>query len=141
MRALSRCTQVVDKKALITQGLLPLPSITIETAITYSGNKLRTNLKVPFAEKEEAKKLGARWDATRKIWYVEDKEDLTPFSRWAPSPHASSDTDGQAGKPPAAKTQTTGKAIVGSAYHPLPRICQCLPWEVCDQCKSTALSN
>lgn len=43
---------------------------------------MRTNLKVPFAEKDEAKKLGARWDATRKLWYVEDKEDMSPFARW-----------------------------------------------------------
>lgn len=47
---------------------------------------MRTNLKVPFAEKDEAKKLGARWDAARKIWYVEDKLDMAPFSRWSPTP-------------------------------------------------------
>ena len=52
---------------------------------------MRTNLKVPFAEKDEAKKLGARWDAARKIWYVEDKLDMAPFSRWSPTPQQ---TDG-----------------------------------------------
>lgn len=28
---------------------------------------MRTNLKVPFAEKDEAKKLGARWDAAENL--------------------------------------------------------------------------
>jgi hypothetical protein len=42
---------------------------------------MRTNLQVPFAEKDDAKKLGARWDAARKIWYVENKDDMTPFAR------------------------------------------------------------
>lgn len=39
-------------------------------------------LKVPFAEKDEAKQLGARWDATKKKWYVPLGTDLAPFSRW-----------------------------------------------------------
>ena len=49
---------------------------------------MRFNLKVPFAEKDEAKKLGARWDAGKKLWYIQDKEDLAPFARWSPSPQA-----------------------------------------------------
>lgn len=39
-------------------------------------------LKVPFAEKDEAKQLGARWDAKQKKWYVPLGTDLAPFSRW-----------------------------------------------------------
>jgi hypothetical protein len=102
---------------------------------------VRTNLKVPFAEKEEAKKLGARWDATRKIWYVEDKEDLSPYSRWSPSPQTLSDTDAPTGKPPVTRAQSTGKVIVGSQYTARPRICECLPWDVCAICESTALNR
>lgn len=102
---------------------------------------MRTNLKVPFAEKEEAKKLGARWDATRKIWYVEDKEDLSPYSRWAPSPNTLSDADTPIGKPPVTKTQSTGKVIVGSQYIAHQQICECLPWDVCAKCESTALPS
>lgn len=41
-----------------------------------------TMLKVPYAEKDEAKKLGARWDAARKKWYVPQGVDVEPFSRW-----------------------------------------------------------
>lgn len=39
-------------------------------------------LKVPFAEKDEAKRLGARWDAAIKKWYVPAGVDLAPFARW-----------------------------------------------------------
>lgn len=30
----------------------------------------RVPINVPFARKDEAKKLGARWDATRKVWWI-----------------------------------------------------------------------
>lgn len=45
---------------------------------------MKTFLFVPFDEKDEAKRLGARWDIARKIWYVENLEDLAPFLRWMP---------------------------------------------------------
>ncbi|AVR96438.1 DUF5710 domain-containing protein [Pseudoduganella armeniaca] len=40
-------------------------------------------LKVPFAEKDEAKALGARWDAALKKWYVPAGVDPAPFARWS----------------------------------------------------------
>ena len=46
---------------------------------------MRINLVTPFAEKDAAKALGARWDSTKKIWYVVDVADLTPFLRWIPN--------------------------------------------------------
>ncbi|WP_428825361.1 DUF5710 domain-containing protein [Azonexus sp. IMCC34842] len=103
---------------------------------------MRTNLQVPFADKDQAKKLGARWDAARKVWYVENKTDMAPFSRWAPSPHVHSGAGEQPPKsPPGNKLQAAGKVIVGSDYVVPTRICQCLPWDVCDKCQATALSN
>ena len=48
----------------------------------------RINLTTAYAEKDQAKVLGAKWDATRKIWYIVDIEDLTPFMRWIPLPRA-----------------------------------------------------
>lgn len=45
---------------------------------------MRTNLKVPYAEKDEARKHGARWDAARKTWYVENVENIAPLMRWMP---------------------------------------------------------
>lgn len=99
---------------------------------------MRMNLKVPFAEKDEAKKLGARWDAARKVWYVEDEARIALFARWSPVPHIG--PAGEAPKAaPAAKTSATGKFIVGSAYVEAARVCDCLPWEVCAKCQATAL--
>ena len=42
----------------------------------------RIDLAVPFAEKDEAKRLGARWDGERKLWYVPDGVDAGAFGRW-----------------------------------------------------------
>lgn len=42
-------------------------------------------LNVPYAEKDEAKRLGAKWDATRRKWYVPAGVDVTAFSRWSAS--------------------------------------------------------
>lgn len=39
-------------------------------------------LNVPYAEKDEAKRLGARWDAALKKWYVPQGVDAEQFSRW-----------------------------------------------------------
>ena len=35
---------------------------------------MRTDLKVPYAEKDQARKRGARWDAAKKVWFVENVE-------------------------------------------------------------------
>ena len=44
----------------------------------------RTYLAVPFAEKDEAKALGARWDKEAKSWYVPPDVDRAPLARWLP---------------------------------------------------------
>jgi exodeoxyribonuclease VII large subunit len=41
-----------------------------------------TYLTVPFKDKDTAKALGAKWDATQRQWYVPDGRELTPFSMW-----------------------------------------------------------
>lgn len=43
---------------------------------------MRVDLNVPFHEKDDAKALGAWWDAGRKTWFVRDVENLEPFQRW-----------------------------------------------------------
>jgi hypothetical protein len=42
----------------------------------------RVDLRVPFSEKDEAKRLGARWDSGRKLWFVPDAVDPAPFGKW-----------------------------------------------------------
>lgn len=41
-------------------------------------------LKVPFAEKDQAKKLFARWDAERKNWYATNRKYYYKFKKWIP---------------------------------------------------------
>ena len=52
----------------------PTPSVVAEE----TGRRLE----VPFVEKDEAKRLGAKWDPERKVWYVPHGIALAPFSRW-----------------------------------------------------------
>lgn len=102
---------------------------------------MRTNLQVPFAEKDEAKQLGARWDAARKLWYVENKSDMAPFARWMPSGSGAGTSGAESSNPsPLKKTHSEGITIVGSKYVEHPRVCDCLPWEECDRCRAFALS-
>ena len=42
-------------------------------------------LEVPFAEKDDAKKLGARWDPEIRKWFVPEGLDPLEFRRWMPS--------------------------------------------------------
>jgi putative DNA primase/helicase len=42
----------------------------------------RRYINVPFNEKDEAKKLGARFDKNEKSWYVPSYMDITKFSKW-----------------------------------------------------------
>lgn len=42
----------------------------------------KTWLAVPFKEKEQAKRLGAKWDRTHQCWYAPEGADLEVFSRW-----------------------------------------------------------
>lgn len=39
-------------------------------------------LRVPYSEKDEAKRLGACWDPGRRTWKVRQQVDMRPFSRW-----------------------------------------------------------
>jgi hypothetical protein len=99
---------------------------------------MRFDLKVPFADKDTAKRLGARWDAARKIWYVVDKGGMAPFSNWSPTPHDETSAAPAPKKSTPAKTEATGNVYVGSEYVAHPRVCECPPWEVCNKCRATA---
>ncbi len=103
---------------------------------------MRTNLRVPYAEKDEAKRLGARWDPAQKVWYIQNVEDTAPFSRWLPT--AGTESLSGAGPKtkaaPASRPPAVGLPITGSNYAPQSRVCDCLPWDVCDKCRASALS-
>lgn len=44
-----------------------------------------TYLTTTYPERQDAKALGARWDATASKWFVPDGYDLTPFRKWLPA--------------------------------------------------------
>jgi hypothetical protein len=44
-----------------------------------------TYLNVSYEDKDDAKRQGARWDATARRWYVPDGVPLGPFARWQPA--------------------------------------------------------
>lgn len=92
---------------------------------------MRLNLKVPFAEKDEAKKLGARWDPARKIWYVPAGVDASAFSRWQPTADNETSAPKGAGSP---KMEAASSVRTGPRY--LALSCACLPWEGCARCRS-----
>lgn len=46
----------------------------------------RQYLNVPFAQKDAAKSLGARFDGAVKRWYVDEGRDLAVFGQWLPTP-------------------------------------------------------
>ncbi len=50
---------------------------------------MRTDLKVPYAEKDQARKRGARWDAAKKVWFVENVENIAEVSGGAGTPGTS----------------------------------------------------
>jgi hypothetical protein len=83
---------------------------------------MRTNLTVPYAEKDEAKALGARWDPTRKCWYVQDAKDLAAFGRWLPQGGAAAPATAAA----PARAPRTGPAQLAPHCG-----CDVLPWDAC----------
>jgi len=42
----------------------------------------KSYLNVPYAEKDAAKALGAKWDAGKKKWYAPNDLDLLLFEKW-----------------------------------------------------------
>src|SRR3546814_13114099 len=39
-------------------------------------------LNVPYADKDDAKTAGARWDRQHKSWYAREGADMAAFSKW-----------------------------------------------------------
>ena len=42
-------------------------------------------LDVPFAEKDQVKRLGAKWDGAMRKWYIPHGMDVHFFNRWWPA--------------------------------------------------------
>ena len=102
-------------------------------------------LTVPYAEKDAAKALGARWNPTRRRWYVADGVATEPFAKWIDAASASASTSASASAGgaarPGAKAGTgrvdsyQGKTVVGVNYVALDHDCN--PLEECPSCRQT----
>lgn len=95
---------------------------------------MRINLVTPFAEKDAVKALGARWDAAKKIWYITDVADLTPFLRWIPALEAAKGrAEGNGTGPTTSAAEVpTSKGITTKPAAEVPHCgCKVLPWEDC----------
>ena len=109
---------------------------------------MRTDLNVPYSEKDLAKSMGARWDGSRKIWYVENVEDLEKFWKWMPQRHTGGASAPGAGAPGSASKKPAtagrdGRARAGSGATTSKHVVHCgcfhiLPWEHCEHSRVAA---
>lgn len=65
----------------------PVPAATVQPDMldqpeAEMGDAKRRYLVVPYAEKDQARQLGARWDRNAKAWWIGANVDPAPFSRW-----------------------------------------------------------
>ncbi|WP_342027677.1 DUF5710 domain-containing protein [Magnetospirillum fulvum] len=72
----------VKERASPEQSRSPAPDVSLDRTTP------RAFLAVPFAEKEQVKALGAKWDRKAKAWYVPDGLDPAAFARWSGKPAA-----------------------------------------------------
>jgi hypothetical protein len=79
-------------------------------------------LTVPYAEKDQARELGARWNPTRKRWYVPDGVAVEPFARWM----------AKEGEPPSSRDERSAKLVTGAHYVEIDHACN--PFEPCERC-------
>lgn len=120
---------------------------------------MRIDLKVPYSDKAQAKKLGARWDAAAKTWYVIDVVELWPLMKWMPKHLAEPSTtvvvvkvESQAAKVKKSRQAKSKKAyeramkrladknthfIIGpitprTDFSMFDPGCSCVPWEWCE---------
>ena len=64
--------------------LVRAPTLVREDHPIMQTSTERTYLAVPYAEKDQAKALGAKWDREAKAWFAPAGTDLQPLSAWLP---------------------------------------------------------
>ncbi|MEH6434267.1 DUF5710 domain-containing protein [Massilia sp. DD77] len=89
-------------------------------------------LDVPYADKDGAKALGARWNPTRKRWYVPDGVAVEPFAKWLPKAGAAG--AGGAGGVKARVDAYAAKIVTGA--HCFDYTHDCNPFEPCTVCEA-----
>lgn len=85
-------------------------------------------LTVPYAEKDAAKSLGARWNPTRRRWYVPDGVATEPFAKWLDGAPVAEGAPAKAGR----IDSYQGKTVVGNNFVALEHDCD--PMQACADC-------
>lgn len=85
--AFENAKDVTTDETVEAEARMPARSIArqpdlLEQQETEVANNKRRYLAVPYAEKDEARGLGARWDKAAKAWWIGASVDPAPFSRW-----------------------------------------------------------
>ncbi|GGE91064.1 DUF5710 domain-containing protein [Massilia psychrophila] len=97
-------------------------------------------LKVPYAEKDQAKALGARWNAERKAWYVPDGTETAPFERWLAKDEGANEAVKAGSKESKDKVDSyVGRPTVGVHYIELKHDCN--PFTECVQCRPALVAS
>ena len=89
---------------------------------------MTTFLNVPYAEKDEARALGARWNPGRKRWYVPDGVAPDAFRKWMAKPGDPAGGEAKGGRSDAA----AAKLVTGANYVEMDHACN--PFESCAEC-------
>ena len=71
----------LPKKAQPPASSAPAPS---PRPLAQGNDRAMMYLDVRFAEKDEAKRLGAKWDQATRKWYLPHGVDINLFRRWWP---------------------------------------------------------
>lgn len=106
--------------------------------------KIQLALNVPYAEKDKAKSLGARWSVPQRVWYVPYGVDINLFKAWWPeqlkqaaglakppkakAPVKKSKWAPRPGSPEALRQQKEPKVFTGPEEVPVDTSDK-LPWE------------
>ncbi len=83
---------------------------------------MRVNLNCPYSEKDEAKRLGARWDGEKRVWYAVNAADWTVFAKWLRADQLQKLTGMPKRSWPVTEKRKTFKYTCD---------CDVLPWENC----------
>lgn len=87
---------------------------------------MRYDLNVKYEDKDKVKTLGARWDLSKKVWYVVDPKNLGVFDQWKPS----------------AKTwdKYRQRPLIHTGVKVFKPLCNCNvePWEDCEHTEELA---
>lgn len=78
---LTNTAQVLYDHAQSERANLSLNNVAVQQ-FPQDREEGKTYINCPYAEKDEAKALGARWDADRRSWYVPAGVGLAAFARW-----------------------------------------------------------